>query len=165
VFTWLVDLWFSHLNKVGMTQQDHLLPDLTIDGFASQQFREISKWARFLSIVSFIGCAIIVILAVYLAVSFSGFSDVNRELGGAYATGYGFGIAIGYSIFAVIWFIPSLFLFQSAAKVRSGLDTTDQQLFNEGLTKLKACFRFWGVVTILILSFYALVLVFYLVKL
>jgi hypothetical protein len=162
VFTWLNDLWFGHLNQVGMMQQDHLLPDLNIDSFASQQFREISKWARFLSIAGFIGCAVIVIVAIYLAVSFS---NVNHELGGAYATGYGFGIAIGYSIFAVIWFIPSLFLFQSAAKVRSGLDTTDQQLFNEGLTKLKACFRFWGVVTILILSFYALVLVFYLVKL
>jgi hypothetical protein len=145
--------------------QDHLLPDITIDASASYQFREITKWAKFLGIVSFIGCGLIVILGIYLAVTFSRFSGVNDNLGSGYNAAYGIGMAIGYTLFAIIWFIPSLFLFQSAVKVRLALDTIDQQLFTEGLAKLKACFRFWGIITIVIMGIYALILVMYLTKL
>jgi hypothetical protein len=139
-----------------MDQHDHL-SELAVDANASHQLKEVAKWGKFLAIVGFIGCVLILVIGIVMAISFSEVSSYEREtLGAGYKAGYGLGIVAVYIVIAVLWFFPCLYLFQSAIKVRNALESSDQGLLNEGLAKLKACFRFWGIMTIIILSFYGI---------
>jgi hypothetical protein len=49
-------------------------------------------------------------------------------------------------------------------KVRNALNNTDQDLFNEGLVKLKACFRFWAITTIIMMMLYVLARIYRIAK-
>jgi hypothetical protein len=92
-------------------EQEHLLPDMTIDSIAAQHFRDIAKWANFLSIISFIGCGLIIAVGIYLAITLAQLSNINRELGSSYGASYAIGMAIGYSFFAAIWLFLRCYFF------------------------------------------------------
>jgi hypothetical protein len=64
-----------------------------------------------------------------------------------------------YLAIAVLYFFPSLFLFQFGSKMKIALNNNDQPALNLSFTKLKAYFRFWGVLTIILISFYAFALI------
>lgn len=139
-----------------MEQQNHL-SDLTIDAMGAQQTRGFAGWAKFLAIIGFIVCGLIVIAALFAGTFIASMSSYNAmgDTGGLGAV-----VTVIYLIFAAVYFIPTLFLFQASTKLKNALDSTDQNLLNEGFTKLKASFRFWGILTIIILSFYILALIF-----
>jgi hypothetical protein len=138
--------------------QQHHLSDLSIDAVASQELRDIAKWGRFLSIVGFVTCGLVVLLGIFSASFLSDFGKLASNTG--YASGMGGIIAAFYIVFAIIYFFPVLFLFQSSTKMRTALNENDQQVFNEALIKLKAFFRYVGILTIIILAFYALAIFF-----
>lgn len=140
-----------------MEQQSHL-SDLTIDPVGAQQIRGIAGWAKFLSIIMFIVCGLLAIVAIFAGSFIASMS--NRYNSGGFESGMGAVVTVIYLIIAAVYFIPTLFLFQSATRLRNAVDSTDQALLNEGLTKLKACFRFWGILTIIIISFYLLAFIF-----
>lgn len=145
-----------------MEQTHHL--GLTIDPVGAQEMRGFAKWAKFLSIIGFILCGLIILFGIFFGSIMGALSGMGGgenpygEMGpGAGAIG---GIAaVLYIIIAVIYFFPTLYLFQSASKVRLALDTNDQEALNTGFMKLKACFRFIGILTIILLCFYALAII------
>ena len=59
-----------------------------------------------------------------------------------------------------IWFFPLLFLLRFANKMRFALAGNDQQALNTSVQNLKICFRYVGIITIIILALYAIALVF-----
>jgi hypothetical protein len=137
-------------------EQQNVLNDLAIDSIAAEQLRSIASWAKFLSIVGFILCGLMILGGIFAGAIFSSMNAYGGGYGGV-MSGMGTMIGVIYIIFAIIWFIPTLFLYQSSVKFKVALNTTDQTLLNEGFMKLKATFRFWGIVTIILLSFYAIV--------
>jgi hypothetical protein len=137
-------------------EQQNVLNDLAIDSVAAEQLRSIASWAKFLSIVGFILCGLMILGGIFAGTIFSSMNAYGGGYGGV-MSGMGTMIGVIYIIFAIIWFIPTLFLYQSSAKFKVALNTADQTLLNEGFMKLKATFRFWGIVTIILLSFYAIV--------
>jgi hypothetical protein len=140
-------------------EQQNLLPDLVIDATGAEQIRGFASWARFLSIVGFIICGLIVLAAIFAGSILTSFNRYDTY-GSGVSSGLGVMVTVIYLIFAAVYFIPTLFLFQAATKLRTAIQANDQWLLNEGFTKLKASFRFWGILTIVILSFYVLMLIF-----
>lgn len=138
-----------------MEQQQGLLSELSIDASGAQHLRSIATWGKFLSIIGFIACALIAVVAL-----FAGSIMASVDSFGSYGSGMGAVLTIVYLIFAALYFIPTLFLYQASVKLRSALDGTDQQLLNEGLGKMKSCFKFWGIFTIVIISLYILAFLF-----
>jgi hypothetical protein len=138
-----------------MEHQDNLLSELAIDASGAQHIRSIASWGKFLSIIGFIACALIMIVAL-----FAGTIMASPDSYGSYGSGMGALLTVVYLIFGALYFIPTLFLFQASVKLRSAIDGTDQQLLNEGLGKMKSCFKFWGVFTIVIISLYLLAFLF-----
>lgn len=137
-------------------EQQNVLGDLTVDATASRELREVAKWGKFLSIIGFIVCGLFVLVGIFAGSIFSSFNKYD-SYGSNVASGMGVAMIFIYVILAVVYFFPTLFLFQSSVKMKEALNTSSQELFNEALTKLKACFRYWGIMTIIIISIYALV--------
>lgn len=140
-------------------EQQHQLSELYIDPVGAEQLSSIAGWGRFLSIIGFIFCALMLIAGIFAG---EWFSRIYRA--GSYSDEMASTMAISttvtYVIMSIVFFIPTLFLFQSSSKLRTALFAADQQLLNEGLMKMKASFRFWGIITIIILSIYALIFIF-----
>lgn len=144
--------------------QDSGLFGMSVDQISRTHLSEAAKWAKFLSIMGFIGCGLIVLVGVFFGSFFSTFSsDLNRNspYGDMPASG-GFGAiaAVMYIIIALIYFFPCLFLFRFATRMKTALASNDQETLNTSFQNLKATFRFIGILTLIGLCFWVLALVF-----
>jgi hypothetical protein len=73
-------------------------------------------------------------------------------IGGAFIT-------VLYLVIAVIYFFPCLFLYNFSVRLRAALRGNDQVKLNQALKSQKTLFKYIGIMTIIILAFYALALV------
>lgn len=107
-----------------------------------------AKWAKFLSIVGFI------------VIGITAYSGIRMLVGGfllGMFIGVFFGTAmqgIGYVLASVLCFFPTLYLFKFASKIKSSLQSSNLENLEDGFGKLKSLFKFMGILTIVILTFY-----------
>jgi hypothetical protein len=141
---------------------DVSLFNLSIDATSKEHLNETAKWARFLSIAGFIFLGIIVIagivFTVFLSSTMSGISDGEFGAPGAIA-GIGVGMAFFYLLLAAVWFFPLVYLYRFSISLRKAVAGDDQQALNLAFQNLKVCFRYVGIVTIIILTIYAIAIV------
>ncbi|HEY8388313.1 MAG TPA: DUF5362 family protein [Parasegetibacter sp.] len=128
--------------------------DLQVDHQSSVFLRETAKWSKFLAIVGFVVCALLVILGLF-------FSSVMATMGSMAGMGDMFAgasvvISVMYVLIALIYFLPCLYLYRFATKMQVALNTNDQVQLNASFGNLKSCFKFMGVLTLVILCLYAL---------
>lgn len=131
---------------------------LAIDPVTKAHLSETAKWARFLSIVGFILLALILLGGIAVALF------VGRPLdtygGSGVFDAFSVGMSFMYIIAAVIWFFPLLFLYRFSSRMKTALNGNDQNALNTSFENLKSCFRYVGVITIIVFALYALLLVF-----
>lgn len=113
--------------------------------------KEAGKWAYFLSIVGFVMIGFMVIGAFTLASVFSSFG------GGAAAIPGGM-ITFIYLLLAALYFFPVYFLFKFATNIKLAFANNDTTALTESLRYLKSNFKFVGILTIVLISFYILVI-------
>src|SRR5262249_19193552 len=118
---------------------------------------ETAKWAKFLSVLGFIFCGLIVLVALF-AGSFIA-SSFNRFGTEGLTFFSGAVVSFFYVLIAVLYFFPCLFLFRFATKMQVALRNNDQELLNTSFRNLRGFYRFVGILTIVLLSFYVLVLI------
>ena len=131
---------------------------LSIDPVTKAHLSETAKWARFLAIVGIILLIVGVIFSLIMAVGMSAFTgSFDNQYGGASPfPGFGVAIALVYIIILVLWFFPLLYLLRFANRMRVALNGNDQQALNVSFQNLKVCFRYVGIVTIIVLALYAI---------
>jgi hypothetical protein len=112
---------------------------------------EASRWGKFLAIMGYIGIGLILMIAI-------GIMAIGSDSQLIPGVGVGMG-AFGmiYIILAVLYFFPVYYLHQFSAKTKEGINSQDTQTMATGFQNLKSLFKFMGIVTIVILSIYALV--------
>ena len=126
---------------------DESLFDLQVDPEAGSHFRESSKWAKFLSVVSFIAIAFVLLVLIFAATALTRvFQEFRPEFAGA----GGFFVAVAI-VGVVIVFFTSYLLFRFATLTKQGIERQDQITFNKGLLALKNYFMIYGVITMLTL--------------
>jgi len=64
-----------------------------------------------------------------------------------------------YIIMAIIYYFPVTYLYNFSNKIKQGIMNLNQQAMTDGFGNLKSMFKFMGILTIVMLSIYALVLV------
>jgi hypothetical protein len=120
--------------------------EMEVDNEARFSFYETAKWARFLGIVALVGLALLVLVFIILgnriAYELSGLFP--GELGGA-----GTVIVIFMLILIAICSVLIYFLFKASNGIRLGINTNNQEAFNEGLNALKVYFMIYGIISIL----------------
>lgn len=114
---------------------------------------EISKWGKFLAIVGYIGIAFLTIVAIAVMI---GFSVASVELDKGFPMGI---LGVIYLVIAIIYYFPVNFLYKFSIQMKKGLESDNKQSIASGFENLKSLFKFMGILTIVILSIYALLLV------
>lgn len=132
-----------------MEQRDLLNNDLLINDTSQANLIAAAKWGRFLAIVGFIFCALMVIGGFYLD------SILSRSSYYGAARGTNF-VGIAYSIVALILFFPCLFLLKFSNKAHEAVRSSNQGSLDSAFVNLKSLFKFYGIFTIIMLVFMVL---------
>ncbi len=136
-----------------MDTTDKLSVPVAINDEMKSYLSEIAKWAKFLSIVGFIIIGFIVVAALAVLAVGSSF--------GSFMYGIGSGvIAFIYLLFAALYFFPVYYLYQSSQSIKKGLRDEDEVMLTTGFSNLKSHFKFIGILTIIVISLYALIFIF-----
>lgn len=134
---------------------------LALNNDAKYYLYESGRWANFLGIVGFIACFFLVLVAVFIMSMPAVFQKVMPDMS-SYAVPGGSAISLVfglvYIVMAIVYFFPSLYLYQYGIKIKHSLNHDQQGDFVRALSDLKSLFKFWGVLTIIILSIYFLLL-------
>jgi hypothetical protein len=131
---------------------------LGIDVNSKEHLTEAARWAKFLAIVGFVLCGLVVIAGIFAGSIFN--SMLGRmgegELSSMDMSGLGAMMSTIYIGFALLYFFPCLFLFRFANQMKTAFATYEQEMLNKSFQNLKKMFRFVGILTIIVLCLYAL---------
>jgi len=138
--------------------QNTSLFGLSIDPTSKGHLSEAARWAKFLAILGFILCILIVILGLFAGSIFEMYSS-NRYEGfdrdvKVNTRGLGVMFSIVYILLALLYFFPCLFLFNFASRMKAALVSNDQDILNSSFQNLKKTFRYVGILMIIVLSLY-----------
>ena len=134
-----------------------------IDQSSRAHLSEAAKWAKFLAIFGMVVCGLLAIVGIFVGTIFSSMpKSFGSEYEKASSLGEGFGIfmIVLYAGIAVLYFFPCLFLLRFANHMRNALATNDQLTLNTSFQNLKIMFRYMGILTIVVISFYILAFLF-----
>lgn len=138
------------------TKPDHTeVETLIITEDIRSHIYETAKWAKFLSIMGFIFCVLMILLALSLPAILAAMTAMGKNPMMGVATGV---LTVIYILFALLYFYPSFMLFKYASLAKKAVLFMDQESLSEAFGKMKSFFKFWGVLTIVILGFYAVVM-------
>jgi hypothetical protein len=142
-----------------MENLDNFNLNLSLNDQAKAYLREAVRWERFLAILAFIAAGFIMLIGIAfgsIMSTISGFSG-NPALSSGVPTGL---ITVLYAIIGLISGIPAYYSYQFAVKTLSAIDNDDSDGLTEGLKNLKSMNKFKGILAIVVLSFYAIIILF-----
>ncbi len=120
---------------------DHLIEmDLHMDDDVRQQLYEAGKWTKFISIVMFVACGLLLLVGLLGGASLL---SVFRSLGATYGYFGEFGGVVLIAIIVVFVGVLALvyyFLFTFSRKIKTALLTNNTTDLNAGLKSLKIFF-------------------------
>ncbi|MEP6927117.1 MAG: DUF5362 family protein [Ginsengibacter sp.] len=138
-----------------MENLDLLSNDLQLSPQSQSYLAESAKWGKFLAIMGFILCGFMIIVAFFIPVFLTQLPPYNT-MPSAFSSGMKVGMTIVYLLLALLFFFPCFYLYKFSVKMQSAVQVESQENFDESLMNLKSMFKFYGIFTIIILSFYAL---------
>ncbi len=141
-----------------MENHDLLNNDLQVSQHGLSNLTESARWGKFLAIMGFIFCVLMVIIAFFIPAVFMQVPPYN-SMSSSFNSGMKIGMTILYLILALMMFPPCFYLYKFSVKMQSAVKTVNQENFDESLMNLKSMFKFYGVFTIIILSVYALIII------
>ncbi|MXV52492.1 hypothetical protein GS399_16070 [Pedobacter sp. HMF7647] len=133
-------------------------PDMKFNDTIQYYVYEAAKWAKILSIVGFCIIGLIVVFALFIG---SVLTFLGKFGGGMMPANVSAGsLTVAYLFMAAIYFFPTLYLYQFASNARDGVGYNSEAQLTEAFSKLKSFFKFWGVFTLIIIGFYAILFLF-----
>ncbi len=120
---------------------------ISIDNEIKSYLLESAKWAKFLSILGFIGLGLMVILLVFMLIT-------ERNLFGGFDLIW---MLVSYVLMLVLYFFPIHYLYKFSIGIKQGLTSNNQQLFITGLRNLKSHYKYIGIFSIVVISIYGLI--------
>ncbi len=143
--------------------EENFVPDtflLQVDNGNIPYLKEAAKWAKFLAIIGFVVCAILLLIAIFFSSLFtSSLSEISSETGTS--SNLESIIVIIYAVVIVIlYFFPLFYLYSFSAKMQTAISHNDQISLNASFRNLKSCLKYMGILTIIVLCVYVLVIIF-----
>jgi uncharacterized membrane protein YjgN (DUF898 family) len=147
--------------KLMMEQNQESIFGFGIDSASRSHLSEAAKWAKFLAIIGFIMCGLIVVFSFFVGAIFTGMSGYNQYGDSqAFSSGLGTIMTVMYLGIGVLYFFPCLFLLRFANNLQTALNTNEQHTLNRSFQNLKIMFRYVGILTIIVISLYILAFLF-----
>lgn len=131
----------------------HVETQISVNTVMKDYLLETAKWGKFLAIVGYIGLGLLILAALVVIIGFS-------ALGSLETAGLPMSImGIMYLILAVLYYFPVTYLYRFSSQMKSGIKSNDQEKVTFAAENLKSMFKFMGIVTVVMLSIYALALI------
>jgi magnesium-transporting ATPase (P-type) len=108
----------------------------------------IARWGKFMAIVGYVVTAIMLLGGILAGATLAG-AFGNEQL-----LGFGGLFVVTYTLAALLFILPLLYLNRFSAKMKHAIESSDEGLIAESLKNLKFLFTFLGILTIAILAFY-----------
>jgi hypothetical protein len=141
-----------------MENSDLLNNDLQLSSQTLGYLQESAEWGKFLAIMGFILCGFLAIMAFVLPALLARLPQYS-SLSAGFSSGMQAGMTVLYLVCAALLFLPCLYLYKFSIKMQLAVKSVNQESFDESLMNLKSMFKFYGILTIVSLSFYVLIFV------
>lgn len=133
---------------------------LAITPSVAGYLQAVAKWGKFLAIVGFVMIGLMVLGAIFGGLFMGNMLHEADDATGV-ASFLNSGIfALIYLPFAVLYFFPVLYLYRFSSKMQEALHLQDEALLADSFANLKSLFKFMGILTIIMLAFYGLGILF-----
>lgn len=130
---------------------------LTLSTAAKDFLLQTAKWAKFLSIVGFVFSGLMLLFGALFSVIMGKFSGMTMGMGAAYPTTF---MTIYFIVLALIMIYPTLRLFQFAQQAKIAVNSNDTNAMEQSMRRIRSVFRFYGILTIIIIALYVGVILF-----
>ncbi len=128
--------------------------ELLINGEIGADLRKAMSWAKFLSIVMFVGTGMVFLCAI---VCFA--LDPSSWLDSAMLPGMGKILGGLYLVISVVYFFLAYFMYMFANKLRKAVTCGDVTALGCGVRNMKYYFQFYGILTIVALAAVVLMII------
>jgi len=118
---------------------------------------DITRWAKFLSIVGFVFSVILILVSFTIPAMIASNPVLAKQLG-SLGQGSSTAITIVYLILGLFYFYPSLLLFRISNNGKQGVLFGNQESLNTAMQNVKSLFKFWGIITITVIVGYFLLI-------
>jgi hypothetical protein len=134
--------------------------DLVLTPQSCLFLKETAKWAKFLSIMGFIGVGLMVIMGFSMSAIMSFVMPQSTGMSSEIPT-FVFSVVypIVYLILGGIYIVPIYFLYKFSINMVKALTSSDTLLLTDAFGFLKSHYKYLGIMTIVITSVYALCIV------
>ena len=132
-------------------------PPLIVSEDMRSYIYDMAKWANFLAIVGFVIAGFLVLASFTIGSAMR--TDPKLAAAMAASAFSPLGVTIFCLVCAFSVFYPSLLLFKYAVQAKIGVLYGEQSNLDEALGKMKSLFKFWGIITIALLSLYIVFIV------
>lgn len=119
--------------------------------------KETSSWTYFLSILGFVGIGLMILGGLFFSLAMGLMPGGNPYEGLGLDMSY-FGFI--YIVIALFYFFPVLYLFNFSRKMKSALNSNNNDELTAAFSNLKSHYKFVGILAIVIISLYVLIFVF-----
>src|SRR5690606_29766178 len=118
-------------------------------------FKEIAKWAFFLSIIGFIGLGLTVLFGLFFS-AFMGAMPSNSYSEIGISPGI---LGMIYVVIGMIYFFLVYYLFNFAKKLKSSLLSNNTEVLKDSFSNFKSQYKFIVILTIVIISLYLFIFI------
>jgi hypothetical protein len=137
-----------------MNQNDGSIFEISINEESQSHLRDIAKWAKFLAIIGFILGGLISLAGVLVMIAGPALSSLMGDMGIALSA-----MGIVYVFAGFLYIYPSLKQLRFANQIVQGFDKQDQPTITSAFQNLKSVFRYWGILTVIIIGLYVLIFI------
>ena len=127
--------------------------NLIIDWRSKEFLKETAKWTKFLSILGFVGIGLMVLGSLVML-----FAPSSLMSNGDFPFGGKIFMMLLYLAFAVLYYFPISYLYQFSENTKKAIENNDNNAIRDAFEFLKSHYKFMGILTIILLSFYAIII-------
>ena len=127
--------------------------NLVIDWRSKEFLKETAKWTKFLAILGFVGIGLMVLGSLVML-----FAPSSLMSNGDFPFGGKIFMMLLYLAFAVLYYFPISYLYQFSEKTKKAIENNDNNAIRDAFEFLKSHYKFMGILTIILLSFYAIMI-------
>ena len=142
-----------------MENFDLLNNDLQITPPVQSYLTEAAKWGKFLAIVGFIFCGLTVLSSFFMSSYVNGSQQYN-SMSPAALSALKVTMTVLCLLSGIMLFFPCLYLFRFSVKMQQAMGSVSQDNFEDSIKNLKSMFKFYAILVIVVLSLYAILLIF-----
>lgn len=127
--------------------------NLIIDWRSKEFLKETAKWTKFLAILGFVGIGLMVLGSLVML-----FAPSSLMSNGDFPFGGKIFMMLLYLAFAVLYYFPISYLYHFSENTKKAIENNDNNAIRDAFEFLKSHYKFMGILTIILLSFYAIMI-------